>query len=244
MTKSRFAVLAVFCAGNGLNEMMQLTFSPIYAATQTAFNVSSTAVTLLPAVYLLAFIPACIILALLRVRWGLRVCIVAGASIQCLGAILRYIACVVAPSHSFPLLVFGQVLAALAQPVYTNLPATLSSTWFPAQDRALATVVATLANPIGNALGSILPALAVPDNASASVAARDLSFVTLYQALASALVLIATLYFVTDEPNEPPSAAAAMRRLTLNEKNHTSELLLSTEDSELHAASSSPPSSG
>jgi MFS family permease len=212
VTKSRFAVLAVFCLGNGLNEMMQLTFSPIYAATQTAFNVSSETVTLLPAVYLLAFIPASIVLAFLRVRWGLRTCLVAGASIQCLGAILRYVACVVQPSHSFPLLLLGQTLAALAQPVYTNLPAMLSATWFPAQDRALATVAATLANPIGNALGSVVPSLVVPDDATAAVAAKTLSYVTLSQAIAAFAILVATFYCISDEPIEPPSAAAAMRR--------------------------------
>ena len=240
LTTSRFAVLAVFCAGNGLNEMMQLTFSPIYAATQTAFNVSSETVTLLPAVYLLAFIPASIVLAFLRVRWGLRTCLVAGASIQCLGAILRYIACVVAPAHSFPLLLFGQTLAALAQPVYTNLPAMLSATWFASQDRALATVAATLANPIGNALGSVLPALVVPDNASAVVAATALSYVTLSQAVAAFAILVATFYCVSDEPVEPPSAAAAMRRRNnalLEVKNLDSVSLLAAVDDSSHAAS-------
>ena len=80
MTK-RYAVLALFCAGNGLNEMMQLTFSPVFAATEAAFGVSASAVTALPTLYLAAFAPAALALALLRTRWGLRPCVLAGACV-------------------------------------------------------------------------------------------------------------------------------------------------------------------
>jgi hypothetical protein len=215
----RFLVLALFCAGNLMNEFMQLTFSPIFASTQAVFGVSAAAVTLLPTLYLAAFAPAALALALLRARWGLRACMLAGAGVQALGALLRYAACALAaraPARgAFPLLAAGQLLAALAQPIFTNLPAVLSATWFAAAQRALATVFATISNPIGNALGSALPALVVPDvppGASPAAAAAALARLTLAQFLAAALVAAAVWAWVEDEPAEPPSAAAALRR--------------------------------
>ena len=212
----RFVVLALFCAGNAVNEMCQLTFSPIFASAQAVFGVSAAAITALPAIFLIAFAPAALGLALLRARWGLRSCLLAGSAVQALGALLRFAACA-APAHrlAFPLLAFGQLLVALAQPVYTNLPAVLSTTWFPAPQRALATVAATLANPIGNALGSVLPGLVVPDvpaGGSPAAAAAALAHLTLAQALAAALVAAAVWAWVEDQPAVPPSAAAALRR--------------------------------
>jgi hypothetical protein len=208
-------VLAVFCAGNGLNEMMQLTFSPVFAATEAAFGVSASAVTALPTLYLAAFAPAALALALLRTRWGLRPCLLAGACVQAAGAWLRYGACAAAPSTppaAFAALAAGQLIAALAQPVYTNLPAALSSVWFPAQTRALATVAATLANPVGNALGSALPGLLVPAGATPEQAAAALARIALAQAVAATVIAAATWALLDEAPAEPPSAAAALRR--------------------------------
>lgn len=220
MKGGRFVILFLFCCGNAVNEMMQLTFSPVFASTEAVFNVSSAAVTLLPTLFLIAFAPASLALALLRTRWGLRACLLAGTGVQTLGALLRFAACAVAcaaPTQrfAFPLLAAGQLLAALAQPVFTNLPAVLSTTWFAAPQRALATVAATLANPIGNALGSVLPGLVVPDvppGASPNAAAAALARLTLAQALAAALVAVGVWAWVEDMPAVPPSAAAALRR--------------------------------
>lgn len=209
----RFTVLALFCVGNGLNEMMQLTFSPVFAATQSAFGVSLVDVTALPTLYLIAFAPSAFFLALLRTQLGLRACLLGGVAIQALGAWARFAACAApAMRGSFIMLATGQLIAALAQPVFTNLPAVLSSTWFPAADRALATVLATIANPIGNALGSVVPGLLVPDGASPSIAAAALARITLAQAVVATLVAAAVFCFVDDAPVDAPSAAAALRR--------------------------------
>lgn len=213
MAVKRFLVLALFCLGNGVNEMMQLSFSPVFAATQAAFGVSAVAVTALPTIYLAAFAPAALALALLRTRLGLRACLLGGTALQALGAWGRFAACAAPTTRgAFALLAVGQAVAALAQPVFTNLPAALAATWFSSADRALATVAATLANPIGNALGSVVPGLVVPDGASPAVAAAALARITLAQAVIASLVAAAVFAFVDDAPADPPSAAAALRR--------------------------------
>jgi hypothetical protein len=129
MAVKRFLVLALFCLGNGINEMMQLSFSPVFAATQAAFGVSTVAVTALPTIYLAAFAPAALALALLRTRLGLRACLLGGTALQALGAWGRFAACAAPTTRgAFALLAAGQAVAELAQPVFTNLPAALAAT--------------------------------------------------------------------------------------------------------------------
>lgn len=43
----------------------------------------------------------------------------------------------------------GQMSGAMAQPFYMNLPAALASLWFPQRERDIATIIASLTNPVG-----------------------------------------------------------------------------------------------
>ena len=74
-------------------------------------------------------------------RHGLRLSLVAGAALQCFGGWLRYLGTVLLHDWGFTVLLLGQGLAGLAQPVFTNAPAKLAGEWFPSSERELATVV-------------------------------------------------------------------------------------------------------
>ena len=62
---------------------------------------------------------------------------------------------------AYALLLLGQALPALAQPLFTNVPAKLAGDWFPESQRDAATVVGALFNPLGNAAGQVIPSLLV-----------------------------------------------------------------------------------
>ncbi len=49
-----------------------------------------------------------------------------------------------------------QVLCGLGQPFFTNAPAKLATEWFGVKQRAVATTVGAMFNPIGIALGQVL----------------------------------------------------------------------------------------
>lgn len=84
-----------------------------------------------------------------------------------------------APYARYGLVLFGQCFGALVQPLFLNVPAKLagrtiisicnalfhinSGVWFPPKQREIATSLASLANPVGNAAGSVIPALLVVD---------------------------------------------------------------------------------
>ena len=46
-------------------------------------------------------------------------------------------------------------MAALAQPMFNSLPVVLAATWFSMSERDVATAIASLFNPLGNALGQV-----------------------------------------------------------------------------------------
>ena len=51
------------------------------------------------------------------------------------------------------LMLSGQILASIAQPYFLNMPSLLAATWFPMNERDLATVCGAMSSPIGNAIG-------------------------------------------------------------------------------------------
>eukprot|EP01035_Chromulina_nebulosa_P016801 gene16801-22283_t len=58
----------------------------------------------------------------------------------------------------------GQSFAALAQPIFCNLPAAVASIWFAMNERDTATTISALFNPVGSAIGQIIPTLLVTNS--------------------------------------------------------------------------------
>ena len=205
---SRWWVLLAFSLNNGANALLWICFASIVDATSALFAVSPAYVNGLSLAFLLLFLPGTVLTSFLVERYGLRTTLIAGSALDCAGAWLRYGGALVAPASrpaGFALLALGQCVAALAQPCFTNLPARLSADWFPASQRDVATVVASLSNALGVAAGSVLPTLAV-------AAAGDLAPFLLWQAVACTVFLAGTAAAVrSDRPATPPSAAAAAR---------------------------------
>jgi hypothetical protein len=55
------------------------------------------------------------------------------------------------------------MIAAIGQPFLTNAPAKVSALWFSEKGRVIATTIATVANPLGVAVGFLIPAIFVDD---------------------------------------------------------------------------------
>jgi len=221
LSPTRFPVLALFCLGNFINEFCWNFFTPVYRETASVFNVSDAAVTLLPVAFLVVFPPAAILVSWVRGRYGMRGALVAGACVQAAGCWLRYAACAgVAPDRGralFAVLLAGQALTALAQPVFTNLPAALAAVWFCPAGRPLATMLGAMANPVGNAFGALVPGLLVPPLGAGGAGAVEgaraaLAWLTLGQAAAATVVALGVWRWLPEAPPSPPSAAAAMQR--------------------------------
>jgi hypothetical protein len=108
------------------------------------------------------------------------------------------------PQTGFAVVMLGQILGALSQPAWTNSPTRLSGDWFGLDERDFATTVAAMSNPIGNAVGAVVPGFIV-------FKPSDVDAWMLYQAIAATVVLCATAAVARDEPPSPPSSSAEER---------------------------------
>ena len=131
---SRWGMLAIFCSLTFINAVLWICFSPIAVYTQRFYGVSLTAVNMLSVIFMLLYAPGSYLAVHLvgSTPGGLRTCIVVGAVLNAVGAWLRYASAWLAPATGaaagwgYALLLVGQALPALAQPLFTNVPAKLA----------------------------------------------------------------------------------------------------------------------
>jgi hypothetical protein len=60
-------------------------------------------------------------------------------------------------NHQMVELIVRSMLAAIAQPFILNAPPLVAANWFPENQRTIATTIASVANPVGVAIGFVLP---------------------------------------------------------------------------------------
>lgn len=201
----RFVIITFFGLSNFTNAFLWICFSPIVDATMQRYDVSNMTVNYLSLVFLFLYLPGSILGVAFMERYGLRVSLITGAVLNALCAWIRYSSSFVADPHAaFGVLMLGQSLGALAQPIFTNLPSRIGGDWFPTSERDVATVIAALSNPLGNAAGSVVPSVIVngPD---------DIPALLLYQGIWCTAIAVLVIIFVRDRPPTPPSAAAATK---------------------------------
>lgn len=203
-TTARYTVATLFCVGSAQNAFAWICFSPIFDVTSQRFGVSALAVNVLSSVFLFAYLPASCASLYITERFGLRAAIVAGMALNALGCWLRYVGCFAPGMGSYALVLLGQLVAAVGQPFFTNLPTRVAGDWFPASQRDGATVATSLANAVGNALGSVVPSLVV-----ASVS--DIPALLLWQAVACTVLFALGAAAIPNNPAVPPSASSQAR---------------------------------
>lgn len=116
------------------------------------------------------------------------------------------VAVVVSPQLlSFPWLVVGQLLCAMAQPLLVNATSEMGAEWFPPHERPRAAMVSNLMNFIGSSLSFMMPPVFV-DGLSDSIEFTEIQVHSLLrsQFQVALFALTATLLFY----RQPPQSAA------------------------------------
>lgn len=208
--KRRWAMLLVFSLASACNAILWITFSPIASLTHEFYNVSESWVNGLSIVFLAAYVPASLASNVIFHRYGDRVGLSVGAVLNVFSALVRFLSTL--SNGSFEVLFLGQTMGAIAQPFFTNMPAKVAATWFPADERDLATVIGALLNPVGIGVGSVLPMFFTTDDA---VNMRLLLLVQLV------IVLVVSSLFLAiyrAKPPLPPSSSQANPTLLGNKE--------------------------
>ena len=101
-------------------------------------------------------------------RTSLRGTLITGGCLTLIGAIIRVVAAAnrdsLGASWAYAMFMLGQSFGAIAQPMFNTLPAAIAASWFPVNERDIATTISSLFNPLGNAVGQVLPPIFVSDN--------------------------------------------------------------------------------
>ncbi len=148
-------------------------------------------------------------------RLGLRRTVLLGAFLLTVGSITKSggLPPLMEPSlekgHAEWSLYLGFFIVGLSQPLYQCTPALLSASWFPEEERTMATGVALNANQLGIGFAFIFGTLLV------SEADDIIPYFGLLSQI-STLALIGSLIQFDDAPPTPPSASAKVVRGNLN----------------------------
>lgn len=106
---------------------------------------------------MLMYIPMVVPGTWLLNRYGLRAALLTGAGLNAFGACVKCVSMelshpygveTTAALSSFPILMFGQCICALAQVFTLGMPAQLAATWFGESEVALATAIGVFSNQV------------------------------------------------------------------------------------------------
>jgi hypothetical protein len=220
---NRWLVLTSFCLLSGCNAWMWVTWSPLTALVAVYWHVPESSVDALSGVFMYVFVPTNIVSMWLVVNHlGLAKGLTVGATLNMMGALLRFAGPFIAgstkgPLSEYQLVYMGTFLCALGQTFILPMIALLSGSWFGENERATATSMGVLASQTGTLLG--LGSTAFVDFQLASdtdmiVSGLDPTKLCRYlqlQCIVAVVALVMVVINITaDRPPTPPSEAAAL----------------------------------
>ncbi|KAJ5168328.1 MFS-type transporter [Penicillium canariense] len=204
--KRRFWGLAQLVLLNVVVSWDWLTFSSISTTAAEYFDVSESAINWLSTGYLFAFCVASPVVIWVLNKGGPKPAIVITATLLLVGNWLRY-AGTRANGGIFGLAMFGQFVIGLAQPFCLCAPTRYSDLWFSDKGRTSATALASLANPLGAAIGQLVDSIWATEPS-------DIPNMVLYIAVIATVASIPS-FFIPAAPPTPPSASSAIPRTPL-----------------------------
>jgi FLVCR family feline leukemia virus subgroup C receptor-related protein len=151
--KRRWIIVSLFCLYSMSNAYQWIHLNIIANIITKYYNASlpedrfqrETTVDWLSMIYMLAYIPLIFPSTFLLNKKGLRVCAIAGAFLNALGAWLK-VACI-SPDR-FPVLMFAQTICAIAQIFILGLPAKIAAVWFGPNEVSTATSLGVFGNQV------------------------------------------------------------------------------------------------
>ena len=209
----RWLMLMYMSVLNLLSDWTCYSVAPISMLTEEAFgNIDPER---LVVVFLGANAIASISEPVILSRLGLRRTILFGALLLMIGSIIKsggvppILQSDIVQGESAWRLYLGFFLVGLSQPLYQCTPTLLSSSWFPEEERTMATGVALNANQLGIGFAFVVGTLLV--------ASKDdiIPYFGLLSSMSTVVFLGALIQF-DDAPPTPPSASARVVRGTLD----------------------------
>ena len=242
----RWVTLLLFISGGLANSMLLLTFAPISDKATVYFgsDVNLTMVNLLNVIFSITYIPGTILALEITDKLDLRHLMVTSGFLTTAGCFIRFMGIylhnqrMVSGLVSYLFVLLGTSFAALSQPSYLNLPAKIANLWFPLQERDIATTFASMANPLGSALGAFMSGFIVTDDSDddsvSSLLKKNFLNLTLTQICITGISFLSVLLFFKAAPEAAPTLSAANSVKRKQDQTTTREKKLIVSDNSDH----------
>ena len=234
LSSKRWLMVLIYLFAGASNALLILTFSPIIDLATDYFFVDENMINLLAVVFQIMFVPGTLLLWSQHKYHDMRGLIFQASLLTCCGCLLRLAAGGFTNDwFSYSCVLLGTAIVALAQPFYLTLPAEMASLWFGLGERDMATTVCGLANPLGSAIGSLLPSMFVTRDGDDDNGKVDGVFnLLLTQFLVSLFAFILVYFSFEAAPAIPPtrSAQKAANALSNSRKAPSSSSVTSQSD--------------
>ncbi|XP_036932100.1 solute carrier family 49 member A3 isoform X2 [Acanthopagrus latus] len=202
--KRRWFVLLVLCLLNCSNATLWLTFAPVADQSAQYLRVSLEEINWLSLVYMVVAIPLSFGTTWMLDTLGLRITLILGSWLNMFGALLRFCGTPLDESYVplYPVVMLGQTLGAIAQPLIIFTPTKLAALWFPDHQRATANMIASMSNPLGVLLANVISPMMVESPSHVP------TLLIAYMVPACIICFLATVGIRSSAPPTPPSASA------------------------------------
>ena len=208
----RWIILFTFILSGVANAFVLLTWAPISDKAQTYWDdIDITAINLLSVIFQICYVAGTFLSLYLSSNYSMYASLVAGSLLTAVGCFVRYIGVLIRDSSgaqsSYAVVFIGTTFVALAQPVYLNMPAKIASIWFATNERDASSVLGSLSNPLGSAIGSFIPGMLVSGESDSAIK-HGIQSTLLVQMIFSFVSLVASIFLFRERPPTPPSATA------------------------------------
>jgi len=187
----RWIVLLAFMLVVAVNQLLWITFAPITSSAASHFGVSDLSIGLLSMSFMIVYIIISIPASWVIDTYGIRAAVGSGAVLMGIFGTMRGLA-----AADYTWVLISQIGIAIGQPFILNAITKVAARWFPIQERATASGLATLAIYLGIFLGlALTPYLAIRSGIG--------GMLTIYGIL-SVIVTIVFFGVVRERPPTPP----------------------------------------
>ncbi|KAI0737523.1 major facilitator superfamily domain-containing protein [Daedaleopsis nitida] len=200
--KRRWVGLLAVVILNVVSGLVLVWFGPIANNVVEEFGFTLDQINWFGNVVNIVYLPSAIIVPYLYGRLGVRGTSYIGAVMFVISAWVRYAGTTKSLNQagSFALIMLGQLIGGFSVPIFQVLVPSYSERWFDLQGRTTATMIMGLANPVGNAIGQVVPPL---------ISTTRQSMLVMGIVFTAAAPIV---FLVGEAPPTPPTFAATHKR--------------------------------
>jgi sugar phosphate permease len=147
----RWVILSVYMLVVAVNQLMWITFAPITVEAAHYYSVSDLKIGILSMCFMIIYLVVSIPASWIIDTYGIRIGVGIGVVLTGIFGLLRGLV-----SINYNLLLISQMGIAIGQPFLLNAITKIAARWFPIEERATASGLATLAMYVGILAGMIL----------------------------------------------------------------------------------------